>query len=370
MTLMSLRKDILFKRKLLTAGSIILTWVIAGAIVTIHEFLFLTNYPGAINTSEMAEYNFLTSLVAAIIWGVMGGSIFALLELFYMQKKLQDMNFINVVLIKALVYSGVLVLINVMTSLLYNTITLGQPIWSKEVWNSSAEYVLSISFWHPVTPFIIVLIITLFLIQLNYKFGPGELWKYVTGAYFSPSEEHRIFLFLDITSSTAIAEELGHVAFFNLINQFYKDITDDIIASGGEIVDYVGDQIIVCWKLETGLRDSNALKCIFNIEQTLEDQRDHYQETYGLLPAFRSGLHMGEATVGEIGKFKREITFFGDVMNTTARIQELCKVHGKKIVVSEVLAESLPLNNYHYEDLGEVSLRGKQQAMKVFSIEE
>ncbi len=35
-------------------------------------------------------------------------------------------------------------------------------------------------------------------------------------------------MFLDIRSSTAIAEDLGHLRYFELLNDFFKDIADPI----------------------------------------------------------------------------------------------------------------------------------------------
>jgi adenylate cyclase len=358
------------KRKLLTAGLIILIWILTAVFVTVHEFFFLTNYPGVLDTGPMESYSFLTSLIAALAWAIMGGALFSIIELFYMQKRLQEKSFIQVVSIKLGVYFLMLCFINFFTSLFYNAIAQSLPIWNKNVLATTFGFVTSISFWHPVTPFVLILLLTLFLIQINYKFGQGELWKYIRGKYFHPREEERIFLFLDIASSTTIAEKLGHIRFFNFINDFYKDITDSILMTRGEIVDYVGDEIIVNWRLSNGLMDCNCLRCVFDIEKSLEELTSKYEETYGFVPKFRSGLHYGRATVGEIGKIKKEITYFGDVMNTTSRIQGLCKEYNQQVVISEELMKRLPLNNYEFISLGDFQLRGRSKTTTVFGVSE
>ena len=48
-----------------------------------------------------------------------------------------------------------------------------------------------------------------FILQVNKKFGQGELWAVMTGRYFKPKVEKRIFMFLDLRSSTSYAEKLG-----------------------------------------------------------------------------------------------------------------------------------------------------------------
>ena len=62
-----------------------------------------------------------------------------------------------------------------------------------------------------------------FFKQMNKKFGPGILMKYLTGKYFNPIEENRIFMFLDLKSSTTIAEKLSHVRYSQLIQECFAD---------------------------------------------------------------------------------------------------------------------------------------------------
>ena len=67
--------------------------------------------------------------------------------------------------------------------------------------------------------------------------------------------------------------------------------------------------------------------------------------------------------VGEIGQIKREIAFSGDVLNTTSRIQEQCKVYNVDILASEVFADlayALP-KGVVKKDLGDETLRGKKE---------
>jgi adenylate cyclase len=342
--------------------------MLTAVFITVHEYLFLTNYPGVLGTQPMESYSFSLALTAAAVWAIMGGTLFSIIELFYLQRKLQNRSFINVVSTKLIIYFFMLVFINLATSLVYNSIVLQLPFWSSQVLGATTSFATSISFWHPLSPFILLLLLTLFIIQLNYKFGQGELWRYVRGKYFLPREEERIFLFLDIASSTSIAEKLGHIQFFNFINDFYKDITDTILLRRGEIVDYVGDEIIISWSLSNGLMNCNCLHSIFDIETTINALSEKYLKQYGVIPKFRSGLHYGESTVGEIGKIKKEVTYFGDVINTTARIQGLCKEKGEDIVISESLLERLPLNDFEFRFLGDIQLRGKSATNKVYGV--
>jgi hypothetical protein len=142
------------------------------------------------------------------------------------------------------------------------------------------------------------------------------LWKLLTGKYYRPRDEERIFMFLDLRSSTAIAEQIGHKRFFEFLRELFQDVTRPVVESRGEIYQYVGDEVPV----ERGLQDANCIACFFRIEQAIAAKGAEYLDRFGVAPAFKAGVHVGEATVGEIGVVKKDIVYSGDVLNTTSRM--------------------------------------------------
>jgi adenylate cyclase len=210
---------------------------------------------------------------------------------------------------------------------------------------------------------------TQFMLQVNDKFGPGILWKFVTGKYYHPRKEERIFMFLDLKSSTTIAEKIGHNNFFNLLKEIFRDITEPIINSQGEIYQYVGDEVIVTWPVQKGLSENNCLQCFYMIQKTLLVKKEYYLERYSILPTFKAGLHIGEATVGEIGVIKKDIVYSGDVLNTTSRIEGECNNHNVNIIISSALLQRMPLNGeYQKIPLGEIQLKGKKEKVELMTM--
>lgn len=168
-------------------------------------------------------------------------------------------------------------------------------------------------------------------------------------------------MFVDIISSTVIAEKLGNEKYHMLLKDFYADITDAIVYNKGEIYQYVGDQIIISWKLESGIQNSHCLKCYFDMRQQIVELKEKYLSNYNLVPDFKAGLHYGKVIAGEIGIIKRDITFSGDVLNTTYRIQSKCAEYKVKILSSDELLHMLPdSNKYHPQSIGAVELKGKE----------
>jgi adenylate cyclase len=209
------------------------------------------------------------------------------------------------------------------------------------------------------------------LVGINKLLGQNVLFSFVAGRYHRPQMEERIVLFLDMESSTHHAELLGEVRFLDLLNCFISDVTSAIVAEGGEIHKYVGDEIIATWKpagLAVNVRCVNAC---FEALRTLEAHATDYEEKFGVAARFRAGLHVGLVVVGELGLFKMEIALLGDTMNTAARIQAACRETGNRILVSSTLLgrmSTLPTDVVSLP-LGKVKLRGKEADLELFALE-
>ncbi len=190
--------------------------------------------------------------------------------------------------------------------------------------------------------------------------GHEVIMKYLSGKYHNPIEEERIFMFIDLQSSTTIAERIGHKQFFSLINELFYEIGDIIIENEGEIYKYVGDEVIVTWTLKRGLRRSQCIKVFFEIEQKILYSKENYLTKYGVIPQFRAGVHVGKVIVGEMGDLKSEIAYMGDAVNTASRIQTECKKQNSRLLISKELLTLLPPDtSYHFEELDQVRLKGK-----------
>src|SRR5262245_18458933 len=93
---------------------------------------------------------------------------------------------------------------------------------------------------------LVILTLVSFLInfvrQLDRMLGPGTLLSLMLGRYHRPVAEERIFMFLDLNSSTAIAEALGPLRFNDFKNDFFHDLAEPVLETRGQIYQYVGDE--------------------------------------------------------------------------------------------------------------------------------
>ncbi len=202
--------------------------------------------------------------------------------------------------------------------------------------------------------------------QVNLMLGEGNLAKLLLGRFYTPREELRIFMFLDLQDSTVLAERLGHITYSKLVQDCFNDL-GIAISNDAEIYQYVGDEAVLTWSLEEGIQSQNSLKTFYNFKQRLEEKREYYERRYNCLPFFKAGVHVGIVTVTEVGKYKKEIAYHGDTINTAARIQGQCNVLKSDLLLSERLKEHLNSPDYTFKAMGSVPLKGKKEAVAIFS---
>ena len=207
----------------------------------------------------------------------------------------------------------------------------------------------------------VITLSTLFLLQVNDKFGPGILLKFLAGNYHHPKKEERIFMFMDMRSSTSIAEKIGNEKYFDLLNDLFADVTDTIINNEGEIYQYVGDEIVISWPINKGIQNANCLHCFTQIQEKLIELAPDYEKKYTVAPEFKAGLHHGLVMAGEIGMIKKDIIYSGDVLNTAARIQEQCNQYRVDLLISKETFDILSDTEvYKLIPMGSIELRGKE----------
>jgi adenylate cyclase len=75
--------------------------------------------------------------------------------------------------------------------------------------------------------------------------GPRAFLNFFVGRYHTPVEENRFVLFVDIAGSTGLAERLGGIGIHRLLDRTFRLLTLSVVDYRGEVLDYVGDEVIV-----------------------------------------------------------------------------------------------------------------------------
>ena len=206
--------------------------------------------------------------------------------------------------------------------------------------------------------------------ELTRLIGSRVLFNVVIGRYRRPTREERVLLFLDLVGSTSLAESMGELRMHQLLTRFFFDIDEAILAYGGEVHAYVGDEVIVTWRVADKVSKRRYLDCYFAIQDGIAERADSYRREFGLVPNFRAGLHAGPVVISECGDSRRQVAYFGDTVNVAARLQEHCKDAGRALLVSADLLRLVhPTSDLVIEALGPTQLRGRAATVEVFAVE-
>jgi len=218
---------------------------------------------------------------------------------------------------------------------------------------------------------VVAALVTLLLVMLRQAsqlVGERTFRAILRGRYRRPRTEERFFLFIDIVGSTPVAEKLGALSVHRYLNRIFQETSDPVDDYGGEVYQYVGDEIVVTWLVPEGRADAKPLACFFAIEAALARAAPGFEREFGTVPRLRAALHAGEVVTGEAGGSRRAIVFHGDVMNTTSRIENLTRTLGHPFLVSEdALARMGGTEAYELQDLGPQALRGREAPMRVYA---
>ena len=335
--------------------------------------VFITFYDSAVvgfKSEVQGEYQgFLHNLMVNMVDCLIGGLILACLEVLVLSKLFRRNAIGFSLLLKTMIYLLFILFFTSMSALYIYSKEFNLPIFSEAVFELYTSQFLQARVYSVIIYWGVACFLALFILQINEKFGQGVLADFLLGRYHQPKEDSRIFMFMDLKSSTTYAEKLGHIKYSQLIQDCFYDLTDVVLSHHAKIYQYVGDEVVLSWDLGQGLYRENCLRTFFAYEQLLKNKSDYYLKKYGMIPIFKAGLNLGPVTVAEVGEIKKELAYHGDVLNTASRIQEKCNQYDKKILLSEKVKKPLEKQeDYLFEFLGSVLLKGKVSPTNLYSV--
>lgn len=193
----------------------------------------------------------------------------------------------------------------------------------------------------------------------------------LVGRYYHPVEEERIFLFIDLIGSTAYAQAQGDLRAQAFLSAIFTALADPVRRHRGSIDDYIGDMALITWPMKVGVKEARCVACVFSFLDRIRQDAESWRREFGQVPGFRAALHGGGVVTAEVGVDRHKISYFGDVVNTTGRLEALCRTLDAPLLISSDLLErmsALP-EGVRARPLGAHALKGRGQMLAVMSLE-
>ena len=294
-----------------------------------------------------------------------------LLEIFFLDRLFKKYSLGRKVLFKFLFYFLFAHLLIFFFYPLAGAVETGASPLDARILEKFSRFLVSVNFISTMVQISFSLVVSLLYAAVSDSLGHSVLINFFTGKYHKPKKEERIFMFLDMRDSTTIAEQLGHVRYFQLLGKYYQTMSEAIVNSYGEVYQYIGDEVVISWPVKRGLESARCIQCFFDIQNDFLKEAETFNKQFGLFPGFKAGMHLGEVTTGEVGALKTEIVFTGDVLNTTARIQSLCNQYNADLLISQDLYTQLgDQATFQFQKLGSTELKGKQQQVGILKVQQ
>jgi adenylate cyclase len=174
--------------------------------------------------------------------------------------------------------------------------------------------------------------------------------------------------FSDIEGFTGLSEQLSPTELITVLNEYFAEVTEPLVAHGAEINQYQGDAILASFNLPGPLEDhaAHAVQAALEIHEILA------QRTFGKGVRLRSriGINTGVVIGGLVGNQHRlGYTLHGDEVNLAARLETLNKTHGTTTIVSARTRELAGESLCRYRDLGETLVRGRSASVRIYAVE-
>ncbi|SNS61151.1 CHASE2 domain-containing protein [Antarctobacter heliothermus] len=187
---------------------------------------------------------------------------------------------------------------------------------------------------------------------------------------FDGSEQAAAILFVDVAHFTNRSAALGHAATAVFLRRFHNIVERAATAHSGLVEQYAGDGAMICFGLPKPLpRDAaNALRCAEALFASVADMNTDLGSEGQPPVDIRVTAHFGQVTAAVLGGARQgHVTFVGDVVNVTSRLQEVAKTLGADLVVSDDLVTAAgTVADFDLRPVGPVKLRGRDAAISLW----
>jgi adenylate cyclase len=184
-------------------------------------------------------------------------------------------------------------------------------------------------------------------------------------------EREMTVFFSDIRGFTTISEQTTPTELVRILNEYFTQMTAEVLRTGGVVDKYIGDAVMAFWgapiddpdhadhAVEAALAMIEKLKLL---NQKLRAQGDP-EIKIGI------GLYSGKAVVGNVGSNDRfDYTVIGDTVNAASRLEGLNKEYKTQIIISESVKNKLK-KQYPLVCLGCTPVKGRKEPINIYTIE-
>ena len=180
--------------------------------------------------------------------------------------------------------------------------------------------------------------------------------------------ERRIvtIMFCDVRGSTEAASHLDPEEWAEIVNGTFECMIAPVYRYEGTVARLMGDGILAFFGAPIAHEDDpqRAVLSGLDILKTIQPYREEVRKRWGVDFDLRVGINTGLVMVGQVGSdLQMEYTALGDAINLAARMEQTAKP-GSLQVAEDCYKLVAPI--FEWEDLGEITVKGKDDPVHVY----
>lgn len=175
-------------------------------------------------------------------------------------------------------------------------------------------------------------------------------------------------LFADVSGYTSLSARHDPERVTEILNAFFKVLTEPIYRCGGVVDKYMGDAIMALFGAPTAHEDDpeRAVTAALEMQKAARAYAADLSRETGIDLAVRVGINTGLVVAGTIGGGpKREYTVMGDAVNVAQRL-ETAAIPGSVLVGETTFQHTR--DRFEYEPMGPIPLKGLPEPVRAYRL--
>jgi adenylate cyclase len=180
-----------------------------------------------------------------------------------------------------------------------------------------------------------------------------------------------VLWYADIRGFTPLADATSGPVLIEMLDDVFEALTAALRPRGAQVLKFLGDGMLASFAFEDATCSETccrALDAAAEAMQSIDRLNADRTRTGKPIAVVDLALHVGEVLYGNVGAVDRlDFTVIGPAVNEVARIETLCELLGRKVLVSAALAVAVA-DGKRLEPLGAHVLRGVREPTEIFAL--